>query len=886
MKNLKKLLALVLVAVMVLSFGAIGASAAFTDTTASTYTEAIGVLSGIGVINGNTATTYNPTGSLDRASAAKIITYMLLGPTNAALISSAASQTFSDVPTTHWASGYIDYCASTGIIAGTGDGTFNPNGTLTTLAFTKMLLVALGYNADIEGYVGSNWAINIASDALSAGVYDSTIPMSGNATCTREQAAQLSFKALTAKTVQYTGGSTIKIGDSTITTGATRSDVTNGALAESILDDNFMQFAEKYFPKLTKFVGFSGGRNGYFWQNGTAFITGFVSSDVVLATSAIGYPIANLAAPTDLFYIGFAADSALTYYYNDAEVEAYADADDVDTTLGVDLPAGTVYYNTDADTFMTTDADDDIDSANDANLHVAGAIVNFVDTGFNNKYDVVSMVKKTVEKLVAAPTTRTAGSVNYITIGGIGEQNALYVVAPADLAKGDVILWYRSGITYFVEKATVVTGTIASYKDDVSVKIGDTSYAISGLVGMPTAFNEIDELEGLLAKAGYTFYLDNGKNIVYVVAPSNAATTTNTFFVADTDAISSFSDTTYKAKIVKMDGASDVITVLKTAEFGGTPAYVVGEALNSYAGAGHDDAAIDNGELVKGYFYTYAANADGTYNLTAAQYQAPYETTVATPGDIAIGDDSYTVTKGQAYFLKHVITTANDAWTDASPDNVTAVRGTASTTFLQYSAIFKTYSAYTGVNNVPNYAAGGTIYVLMDSTNTYAQAVVCIGGAADTTTATYTRVYPTSSATIAQDGLGFTTYTYTAIVNGVVGQTITSYTALTKGVVYYCNDFIGDAIGYTVSTTAEGIRHTNVTALDYNGSTLFVNSDSDDAYVLSDSVVIFTYNSTTKAVTQISPDVAATLTYDNDTATLLATSPINSAIAYIYLTID
>ena len=55
MKSLNRTLSLVLVLVMV--FGLFGvASAAFTDTSASNYTQAINVMAGTGVINGTTAT--------------------------------------------------------------------------------------------------------------------------------------------------------------------------------------------------------------------------------------------------------------------------------------------------------------------------------------------------------------------------------------------------------------------------------------------------------------------------------------------------------------------------------------------------------------------------------------------------------------------------------------------------------------------------------------------------------------------------------------------------------------------------------------------------------------------------------------------------------------
>ena len=65
------------------------------------------------------------------------------------------STVFSDVAADRWSAGYIGYCAQQNILAGTGNGTFNPEGELTGLAFAKMLLVALGYDPAIEQYVAT-----------------------------------------------------------------------------------------------------------------------------------------------------------------------------------------------------------------------------------------------------------------------------------------------------------------------------------------------------------------------------------------------------------------------------------------------------------------------------------------------------------------------------------------------------------------------------------------------------------------------------------------------------------------------------------------------------------------------------------------------------------
>ena len=69
-----------------------------------------------------------------------------------------------------WSAGYIGYCVQQGILAGTGNGNFDPEGELTGLAFAKMMLVALGYDAKVANYVGNDWAINVAADAVNAGI--------------------------------------------------------------------------------------------------------------------------------------------------------------------------------------------------------------------------------------------------------------------------------------------------------------------------------------------------------------------------------------------------------------------------------------------------------------------------------------------------------------------------------------------------------------------------------------------------------------------------------------------------------------------------------------------------------------------------------------------
>ena len=170
MKNLKKTLSLVLVAVMMLGILTIGAGAAFTDQDDVDYTEAVEVLSAIKVLEGFEDGSFKPDQILTREQAAKIIAYAMLGKTAADALTTGTAP-FSDVAATRWSAGYITFCVNQGIINGYGDGRFGPADTLTGFQFAKMLLTALGYGKNDE-FVGSNWTIEVAKLAIPLGIFE------------------------------------------------------------------------------------------------------------------------------------------------------------------------------------------------------------------------------------------------------------------------------------------------------------------------------------------------------------------------------------------------------------------------------------------------------------------------------------------------------------------------------------------------------------------------------------------------------------------------------------------------------------------------------------------------------------------------------------------
>ena len=246
---MKKLLALVLALVMSMSLVTIS-NAAFKDADTIDNKEAVDVMNAIGVLVGDEKGNFNAKDNLTRAQAAKIVCVMLLGKDASDALSLKSN--FTDV--SGWAESYIAYCASQGIVAGVGDGKFDPNGKLTGYQFAKMLLVALGYDAELESMIGSDWQVNVAKLSIGAGLTDG-LNIALSKAITRDEAAKMAFNALKADMVKYTNGTKIETGDGTkVTVNATRYKAEGSSADEANYDgnrgDGVMQFCEQYFPKL------------------------------------------------------------------------------------------------------------------------------------------------------------------------------------------------------------------------------------------------------------------------------------------------------------------------------------------------------------------------------------------------------------------------------------------------------------------------------------------------------------------------------------------------------------------------------------------------------------------------------------------------------------
>ena len=196
MRNLKRALSLALAAAMLVSLMVVGASAAsYGDQDKVSQTEAVDVLTGLGIVGGDQNGNFNPTATLTRAEFCVMIANALTGGTFDRTLFEGTITPFTDV-TGHWGEAYIAYCYANGIIAGTSATTFSPDATLTSAQAAAILLMALGYNQDNEFAANGQFELNVTRWAQQTGLYND-LSVSASAGISRENTAKLIFNSLT-----------------------------------------------------------------------------------------------------------------------------------------------------------------------------------------------------------------------------------------------------------------------------------------------------------------------------------------------------------------------------------------------------------------------------------------------------------------------------------------------------------------------------------------------------------------------------------------------------------------------------------------------------------------------------------------------------------------
>ncbi len=613
MKNLKRVLSLALTGVMLVGMMAIGASAVdFTDGEDIVHTEAVNTMAALNIINGKDDGSFDPKAVVTRAEMAKMITVALNGGVDPVL-GTKTQPTYTDIKG-HWAEKYIEYCSNLGIIGGRGDGTFDPNGTVTGTEAAKMVLVAMGYDSTVYQFTGADWSTNVniqANDATPYKLYEDIESIDPSTGLTRDNAAQIIFNGIQDDMMGKSASLTI----------------TNGEISYSYSKQEGKSIlTEKYGAKI--WIGTMDGNHdtdSSIADEGEIIVKGDLdtaNTDVEGHTPTSAHFVSNF----DIANIG----EEVKVIFKDGKSGTAGEPDKNDTIYGVfNTGKTTVYTATKADITGATENDEKTKltklKINGTNRNVAdGGITvytNFITDTASATIDTkakattrwvdvesVDTVKFVCDKsgkiTTAYEVVYYASKITAVTSSKITVQNAgaldpddhnIY----EDAKKDDVVFfthYYNATAgkgVYNVFKAETVEGEITGYKYDdakseyTKIYIDGKEYVINGhALNTSVVSGAISDPEANL-EASARLYLVNGLAVAAEIIEESGGSFA---VVTDADTAGTLGSklSGWKATILASDGSEETYTVHKDSVSDG------------------DDATITKSNFVKGAVIEYA----------------------------------------------------------------------------------------------------------------------------------------------------------------------------------------------------------------------------------------------------------------------------------------
>ena len=780
---MKKLLALVLALVMSMSLVTIS-NAAYSDKADIDLKEAVDVLSAVGVFEGSDGK-FDPKANLTREQAAKLVAYLQLGQKSADAL--VGGNKFTDVAANRWSAGYVDYCATTGVVAGVGNGQFNPTGSLTALQFGKMLLVCLGYDADSEGLTGADWQINTSKLMTSAKLLKGLDSVKATDVITREQAAQMMLNALKAPTVEYnTKGSTITINGAVIGIGGSKATYVTATVAEDSTVKNIgktqltnsneytVELGEKLFSNLK--------------LNSTADAFMRPATKWTLKAETIG----TYADTPDLTYT---AGTKIGTIYSDLGLSdgiskknvteyvdgVYAGAFAYDIVKGSKDKVGgngvllNVYYNDDAETITFVEV----------NTYIGKVTAAYPDTTTKDAYVKIK-------------------NMDGYSCPGAGKE-----FETESFKKNDVVAYTYSAkdgenSIQSMALAEKVTGAMSTYTISGNVTVGGTKYdankmSVSTVKDTVAAVDKGDDVTIYLDANGYVLYVDADADVKYAVVLNYKT------LVGD------LNDET-KAKLLFTDGTTKTVKVALAGSLTAESTFT-----NVLAPTDAESATLSQYDIV-----SYTIGTDDVYELTLV---ANARTTATASGATKL------VSNGKNTFVNNIkdvnLTEANAQTTTAADAETVFLVAT-----LKADGTVKSTAAYKGFANVPTITLADTktttMSVFMDAkTNNNPATVVFVLDDAGT------------NVTVSSNNKDIIYIKGNSSHTGAPNYTGRSYTnALGHFYEYDC--FVnGDTTATTIKTESPFTKDTLIYGPSYNSKGILIDSDDSATYstVTSDNVV-------------------------------------------------
>ena len=587
MRNLKRALSLALAAIMLIGMMVVSASAAgfddFSDKDEIVNKDAVSMLTILGVINGKEdGSFFDPAGNVTRAEMAKMIATVLNQGADVDGLYVGMNTGLTDVKG-HWAESYINYCYSLGIIAGRGNGKFDPAATVTGNEAAKMLLVAAGYDAQLEGLTGADWAIKTASLASTLGIFDN-LSVATSDPLTRDNAALLIYNALDIEMIQkYENGYAIAFEDHR-TLLSTKYGVYK---VEGVVTGNEWAQLEDTDSEDALATGKTKMDHVKVYKSTT-------SNTVVGEYEEEKNPVIfNVSTPVDMLgqtvtmYVRkttvLANSEVLGVYVNGNNNVVKTTADTQDTMkdflkgTGLSVDGDTAYYvnygvmkdEAAATKAMGFESGDRFNSVK-GKTNGYGVELTAIDNDNDGEVEYVLYLQETLSQVIAKSDSKETTTLNTFNSNKAIDNED--IVTEADLAEGDLVLTISYGGRYYVSEPQVVTGQMESYaankEKEQTITVGDTEYHPSYIqYKADTADNtyEFDVLKcdngGVEFDSDYDFILDSNGNVI-AYRPSEQGLYDYALVLDSGYEPGAFaSDASGKIKVLLADGTEGVYTL-------------------------------------------------------------------------------------------------------------------------------------------------------------------------------------------------------------------------------------------------------------------------------------------------------------------------------------